>query len=157
MDMIPGRTNRLVLNPTKVGFFRGVCAEYCGASHALMRFPVVVQERDEFNRWLAEQARPAQAPAGVVATRGQCLFLAIGCGACHSVPRPPARGVIGPDLTHVGSRLSLAADTLPNETDAFRRWIALTEELKPGAQMPPFHMLPPDDLTAVAAYLEGLK
>ena len=157
VDMIPGRVTRLVLNPTRAGFYRGVCAEYCGASHALMRFSVVVQEKDEFVRWLADQAELAQAPADPLATRGQNVFLANGCGACHAVRGIPAAGVIGPDLTHVGSRLALAADTLPNETDSFRRWITATEELKPGVQMPPFHMLPPDDLTAVAAYLEGLK
>jgi cytochrome c oxidase subunit 2 len=157
VDMIPGRVTRLVLNPTRTGFFRGVCAEYCGASHALMRLSVVVQEKDDFVRWLADQARSAQAPADPLASQGQDAFLASGCGSCHTVRGTPADGVIGPDLTHVGSRLSVAAETLPNETDAFRRWIAATEELKPGAQMPSFHMLPPEVLSALAAYMEGLK
>ncbi len=157
MDMIPGRLTRLVLNPTTIGQFRGVCAEYCGTSHALMAFPVVVQARDEFALWLAQQAAPAQPAAGQPAERGQELFLAHGCAACHTVRGTAAAGVIGPDLTHVGSRLSLAAGTLPNETDAFHRWVAFADEVKPGVQMPAFHMLPPDDLPALAAYLEGLK
>jgi cytochrome c oxidase subunit 2 len=157
MDMIPGRVTRLVLTPTKTGFFRGVCAEYCGSSHALMRFSVLVQEKEEFVGWLNEQSRPAQPPATPLAGRGQELFLSSGCGACHAVRGTPADGVIAPDLTHVGSRLSLAAETLPNETSAFRRWVAATRDVKPGVQMPSFHMLPPAELDALAAYLEGLQ
>jgi cytochrome c oxidase subunit II len=157
VDMIPGRVTRLALLPTRTGVFRGVCAEYCGASHALMNFNVVVMEKAEFDRWLEEQARPATPPAEPTTARGQALFLANGCGACHAVRGTEAAGVIGPDLTHVGSRRSLAADTLANEPDAFRRWIAHTDIIKPGALMPKFGMLPEDDLRALAAYLEGLK
>jgi len=156
-DMIPGRVTRLVLTPTRTGVFRGVCAEYCGTSHALMKFDVVVEEKEEFNRWLAHQAEPAKPPAEQLATRGQDSFLANGCSACHTIRGTPARGVIGPDLTHVGSRLSIAAGTLPTEADNFRRWIALTEELKPGAHMPKFSVLPPEELRALAVYLDGLK
>jgi cytochrome c oxidase subunit 2 len=157
VDMIPGRVTRLVLKPTRVGVFRGVCAEYCGASHALMAFPVVVQEREEFDRWLAHQARPAEPPVEPAPARGQELFLANGCSACHTVRGTPAAGVIGPDLTHVGSRLSVAAGTLPNEPDDFRRWVAHTTDVKPGALMPSFHMLPPGELQELAAYLKGLR
>jgi cytochrome c oxidase subunit 2 len=157
MDMIPGRVTRLVLNPTKTGTYRGTCAEYCGASHALMRFSVVVQQQEDFARWLADQTMPAQPPSSPAALRGQDLFLSNGCGACHAVRGTAADGVIAPDLTHVGSRLRLAADTLPNEVSGFRQWVAATQALKPGAQMPPFHMLAEEDLDALAAYLEGLK
>ena len=157
VDMIPGRATRLVLKPTKTGVFRGVCAEYCGTSHALMAFNVVVQEREEFDRWLAHQARPAEPPAEPTPARGQELFLANGCGACHTIRGTPAAGVIGPDLTHVGSRLSIAAGTLPNQPDDFRRWVAHTAGVKPGVLMPSFHMLPPDELQALAAYLKGLE
>jgi cytochrome c oxidase subunit 2 len=148
---------RLALKPTRTGVFRGVCAEYCGASHALMAFPVVVLEREEFDRWLAEQAAPAQPPAEPLAARGQELFMANGCSACHTVRGTQANGLIGPDLTHVGSRLSVAAGTLPNEPDDFRRWVAHTTDVKPGVLMPSFHMLPPDELQALAAYLKGLR
>ena len=157
VDMIPGRVTRLALLPTRTGVFRGVCAEYCGTSHALMKFDVVVQEKEEFNRWLAHQARPAEPPTELSAKRGQDHFLANGCGACHTVRGIPAAGVIGPDLTHVGSRLSLAAGTLSAEHDEFRRWIALTEVVKPGAHMPKFDMLPAEHLQALAIYLKGLK
>lgn len=157
IDMIPGRVTYLSLHPTKMGVYRGACAEYCGTSHALMNFYVEVMSKEEFSSWVVQQAQPSQPPAEPTAARGQELFLATGCNACHTVRGTPARGVIGPDLTHVGSRLSLAAGTMPNEPDAFRRWIAHTAEVKPAVNMPSFHMLPPEDQQALAAFLEGLK
>lgn len=157
VDMIPGRINRLVLTPTRTGVFRGVCAEYCGTSHALMAFDVVVVERTEFDRWLAAQATPAQSPIDPASVRGQALVIANGCGACHAIRGTTATGVIGPDLTHVGSRSSLAAGSLGNDPGNYRRWIGHSTEVKPGVLMPPFHMLPADELESIAAYLHGLK
>lgn len=157
LDMFPGRPTRLVLTPTRTGSFRGVCAEYCGTSHALMNFPVVVLEKEEFTRWLNAQTQPARTMSEATAMRGQELFLATGCNACHTVRGTAAAGVIGPDLTHVGSRLRLAADTLPNDPDAFRRWLTHTEVIKPDVRMPNFGMLPPEEVQALAAYLEGLE
>jgi cytochrome c oxidase subunit 2 len=156
-DMIPGRRTRLVLEPTEAGVYRGVCAEFCGASHALMAFRVVVEERPEFDAWLARQAAPAAAPSDDVAAAGAEAFLSNGCGACHTVRGTPAVGKVGPDLTHVGSRLSLGAGTLPNDAAAFRHWIALTDEIKPSVHMPAFGMLPSADIRALAAYLEALQ
>jgi cytochrome c oxidase subunit 2 len=157
IDMIPGRRNRLALEPTRTGVFRGTCAEYCGTSHALMSLYVVVLEPEDFAAWLAHQQEPAQPPAVVLAERGQELFLANGCGACHTVRGTPAAGVVGPDLTHVGSRLSLGAGILPNDPEAFQRWIAHTDNVKPEVLMPAFGMLPPEDVQALAAYLDGLQ
>jgi cytochrome c oxidase subunit 2 len=157
LDMIPGRRNRLVLEPTRTGVFRGTCAEYCGTAHALMSFAVVVMEKADFAAWLAHQRAAAQPPTHALTAHGQELFLAHGCGACHTVRGTPGDGVVGPDLTHVGSRLSLGAGLLPNAPDDFRRWIAQTDTVKPGVHMPAFDMLPPEDLRALAAYLEGLQ
>ena len=157
MDMIPGRTTRLALHATRTGEFRGQCAEYCGTSHALMAFPVVVMEPDAFAAWLEHQAAAAASPTTPEAERGRALFLAAGCGACHAVRGTPADGVIGPDLPHVGSRLSLGAGTLPNDADAFVKWIAETETVKPDVHMPPFGMLARDELHDLAAYLESLE
>lgn len=157
VDMIPGRVNRMLLEPTEPGTYRGACAEFCGESHALMSFSVVVMEPAAFRTWLAHAAEPAAAPATALAERGQALFLANGCGACHSVRGTPARGEVGPDLTHVGGRESLAAGILPNEREAFVRWIAHPEAIKPGVRMPGFGMLPQEDLRAIAAYLDGLQ
>jgi cytochrome c oxidase subunit 2 len=157
IDMIPGRVNRLALEPTRTGTFRGVCGEYCGASHAMMHFDVVVLEPAEFTAWLRAQQEGAAPAVDPAARRGETAFSANGCGACHAVRGTPADGVVGPDLTHVGSRLSLAGGTLRNEPDDFRRWIARSHDFKPDARMPPFGMLPQDDLAALAAYLDGLR
>jgi cytochrome c oxidase subunit 2 len=157
MDMIPGRVTWLTLQPTRTGWFRGTCAEYCGGSHALMGLDVQVLEPPAFDRWLAQQAAPAATPADPVARRGYDTFFAAGCSACHTIRGTPAAGVIGPDLTHVGSRRTLAASVLPNDPGAFRRWIEHPERTKPQARMPRFDMLPADDLTALAGFLEGLQ
>jgi cytochrome c oxidase subunit 2 len=157
IDMIPGRTTFLALQPTVTGEFLGICAEYCGTSHALMHFRVGVMERNAFSRWLEHQATPAPPATASVSRRGEELFLANGCSACHTVRGTPASAAIGPDLTHVGSRLSLAAGVLSNDEDAFARWIAQPETIKPGAHMPSFGMLPVEQVQALAAYLEELQ
>jgi cytochrome c oxidase subunit 2 len=157
MDMIPGRRTRLLLRPTRTGIFPGVCAEYCGSSHALMRFYAVVEERSAFDRWLARQAQPAVVARDGAAARGQVLFVAHGCGACHTVRGTTADGVIAPDLTHVGSRISIGAGILTADRESFRRFVARTGELKPSVHMPSFGVLPPGDLEALAAYLESLQ
>jgi cytochrome c oxidase subunit 2 len=155
--MIPGRVTRLALTPTKTGVFRGTCAEYCGTSHALMSFYVIVEEKETFDRWLAQQQAPALEPTGSLAMHGQTLFLANGCGACHTIRGTPANGTVGPDLTHLGSRVSVGAGIFANSPEALLRWIAHTEQLKPGVLMPSFDMLPKEDLEAMAAYLQELK
>lgn len=155
LDMIPGRTTRLVLEPTRTGTFRGVCAEFCGPSHALMAFPVVVMEQEAFDAWLAGRASPARPGADV--SEGEALFRQAGCGSCHAVRGTAADGTIGPDLTHVGSRLSLGAGILPNDTASFVRFIRQVELIKPGARMPSFAMLPEEDVSAIARYLESLQ
>jgi cytochrome c oxidase subunit 2 len=157
MDMIPGRTNRLTLLPKRTGVFNGVCAEYCGASHALMAFRVVVTEKAEFTAWLNAQAQPAMIAAGPEASRGAELFLSNGCSACHSIRGTVADGVVGPDLTHVGSRLTLGAGVLSNDIQSYRKWLIQTEQIKPEVMMPHFGMLPRDELEAISAYLAALK
>lgn len=157
IDMIPGRVTRLALTPTKTGVFRGACAEYCGTSHALMSFFVVVHEKDDFERWLDHQGSPARLPATAESSRGRDAFLANGCGACHTVRGTPANGVVGPDLTHVGGRLSIGAGAFRNDAESLRRWIARTDHAKPEVLMPSFGMLPADELRAMALYLTELK
>ncbi len=156
MDMIPGRLTRLAIEPTQTGTFRGACAEYCGASHALMAFSVIVMEPRAFREWLDGQARPAVSPADPLAARGETGFIANGCSACHTIRGTTAAGRIGPDLTHVATRSRIAAGTLPNQTGALVRWIAQTDQIKPGVRMPAFHTLDADELLAIAAYLGSL-
>ncbi len=157
VDMMPGRTNEIVLEPTRPGIYRGVCAEYCGTSHALMAFSVVVMEPDAFTRWLEQEAAPAQAPSSALAERGRRGFTAQGCAGCHTIRGTTADGLIGPDLTHVGARLSLGAGVLDNDVEGFALWIAATDEVKPDVRMPSYHVLREDEIEAIAAYLEGLQ
>jgi cytochrome c oxidase subunit II len=157
MDMIPGRVTRLALEPTQTGTFRGVCAEYCGASHALMAFSVVVMEPEEFRAWLDAQARPATPATNPRAAQGETAFITHGCTACHTVRGTPGAGRIGPDLTHVGSRRRIAAETLPNDLVSLEQWIGHAGRFKPGVQMPAFRTLPADERAAIAAYLSGLR
>jgi cytochrome c oxidase subunit II len=157
LDMIPGRKTLLHLQASEPGVSRGQCAEYCGGPHAFMSFHVVALEQTAFQAWLSHQAAPAAAPLGPTESRGSELFLAAGCGGCHSVRGTGARGTIGPDLTHVASRLSLAAATLPNETSSFARWIVDNQHIKPENRMPPFRQFTETQLTALSAYLSGLR
>lgn len=157
VDMIPGRITRLKLEPTKTGVFRGACAEYCGMSHALMNFDVIVMERFDFDRWLDKQREPATIPTAPLAVRGQRLFLRSGCHACHTIRDTEARGKIGPELTHIGSRHTIAASVFPNESEHFAKWIAHPSDIKPGVKMPDFDMLSEEELQAIAAYLENLQ
>jgi cytochrome c oxidase subunit 2 len=157
LDMIPGRETRLALEAERPGIYRGQCAEYCGEQHALMAFLVMAQEPEDFERWLAANSEPASPPANEAAVRGQAIFTSFGCGACHTIAGTEAAGVIGPDLTHIGGRLTLAAGTLPNNPRNMAKWIAASQAIKPDNLMPSYSMLAPDDLAALAAYLEGLR
>lgn len=157
IDMVPGHVNRLRLQATQPGTFRGQCAEYCGGAHALMAFFVIAQTQEEFDTWLAAQRRPAAEPSFTFLQRGKDLFLSRGCGVCHTVRGTPANGQLGPDLTHVGSRRTLAAGTLPNNVGTLAGWTAASQHLKPGNRMPSFDLLEGEQLRAIAAYLESLK
>ena len=158
MDMIPGRTNRLVVRATKAGKFRGVCTEFCGLSHALMAFDVVAMEPAAFDAWLAGQRQgPANLPTGSLAERGARAFWDNGCTGCHAIKDTTARGLIGPDLTHVGSRTSLGAGTTPMTRAALVRFIVDAPAVKPGARMPAYPQMPREEAQAIAAYLESLR
>ena len=156
-DMIPGRETYLSFLPEKVGIFRGQCAEFCGASHALMAFEAVTMTPDAFAEWLDAQAKDALVPETPAAIRGAEVFAREGCGACHTVRGTPATGLVGPDLTHVGGRVSLGAGILGVTIDDFANWLGHTDALKPEVDMPTYDFLSQDDLIALAAYLEGLK
>ena len=157
MDMIPGRSNTLVLQADEAGTYRGACAEYCGASHAQMRLLVVAMPPRKFETWLQAQARPAFPPAAPMAAQGRAAFLRNGCGGCHTVRGTTANGRVGPDLTHVGSRLELAAGAARNNAQGLQHWIERPHASKPGALMPRFDMLPPGEVQAMAHWLEGLR
>jgi cytochrome c oxidase subunit 2 len=155
LDMIPGRVNRMRALARTPGTFRGHCAEYCGAQHAQMLFDVQAVAPDAFDAWVQAQRQPAQA-AKQDLRQGERLFMQA-CAQCHAVRGTAARGTLGPDLTHVGSRASLAAGILPNNVGALGGWIAGSQQIKPGNGMPSFDQWPGEDLRAVAGYLESLK
>jgi cytochrome c oxidase subunit 2 len=153
MDMIPGRTNRLVVRATRSGVFRGACTEFCGLSHARMAFDVVAMEPESFDEWLAELAQPARDVAG----SGRQLFADYGCGGCHVVRGHATGTPIGPDLTHFGGRRTLAAGTLPMTLEAISAFIRDPALTKPGALMPGFVEMPVGDAKAIATYLSELR
>ena len=157
MDMVPGRTNHLLLTASRAGVYRGQCAEFCGEAHARMALHAVAQPQADFDAWLAGQARPATAPETPLQQAGLRVFQDQKCGACHTV-RGVAEGLrLGPDLTHVGSRLHLAAGTLPNGTEGMARWLAHVQDIKPGARMPAYARLSGPDLDALSRWLTSLR
>ena len=155
-DLIPGHVNRITFTAESIGTFTGQCAEFCGESHANMRLRVAVESDSAFRAWLAGQGGLGRLAAkGSVEEKGRDAFRRYGCIACHTVTGVSA-GVIGPNLTHVGSRTTIAAGVLPNTAEALARWIGDPPGVKPGARMPKLPMAPAD-LTALVAYLQSLK
>jgi cytochrome c oxidase subunit 2 len=157
VDMIPGRTTRIVLHATAPGVYRGQCAEFCGAQHSWMAFYVVAEPEADYRAWLARQAAPAAEASSPILARGRDVFLREACAGCHTVRGTAAKGKQGPDLTHVGGRLSIGAGVLSNGTAALAAWIADPQHIKPGNLMPDTKTLSGEDLRALASYLESLK
>jgi cytochrome c oxidase subunit 2 len=155
-DQIPGKVNSMWLQADRPGEYRGQCAEYCGHQHAKMAFTIVAEQPDSFQRWLASQRDTAATPTDSLTRRGQEVFLASTCSMCHTIAGTPAGSRIGPDLTHLGSRRTIAAGTLPNTRGNLAGWIVDPQAIKPGAKMPP-NALDPSDLQALLAYLETLR
>jgi cytochrome c oxidase subunit 2 len=157
-DLTPGRVTRIAFTADSAGEYWGQCAEFCGASHANMRLRVFVQPDSAFHAWVERQrGEPAPAPRGSLAERGRQLFAQGACIACHTIAgMPQARGTVGPNLTHMGSRTTLAGAMFPNTTETLRRWIADAPGLKPGSLMPAMP-LPEDQLAALVAYLQSLR
>ena len=152
MDMIPGRTNRLLIEADAPGVYKGQCAEYCGGPHALMGFVVVAHSPADFARWQASRR-----PAGGAGDEGLALFLSSGCAACHTIRGTSARRLAGPDLTHVGSRKTLGAGILPNNPGTMAGWVADSQAIKPANRMPAYHQFSGEELQALTAYLVALK
>lgn len=156
VDTIPGRTNHLSMTIDTPGTYRGQCAEYCGVQHANMAFDVVAESEDDFRAWLADQATDATAPDTGLARQGRDVFEHQACAGCHTIRGTDATATVGPDLTHVGSRRTIAALTLHNDPDRLRGWIGNAQAIKPGSKMPQLD-LSEDQLDAVVAYLDQLE
>lgn len=158
MDTIPGHVNRLRVQADQPGVFRGQCAEYCGVQHANMALHVIALPSQDYASWLDAQTAPAREPEAVEASLqvGKQYFMHA-CAQCHTIRGTQAAGTLGPDLTHVGSRHSIAAGILPNNVGALAGWIAGSQHIKPGNQMPSFNDLSGEGLRSVAQYMESLK
>ena len=154
LDLIPGRTNRLRIVAPKPGVYRGQCAEYCGGPHAFMAFHVVAREPEDFARWAARQRESLEPPTDAMAARGAELFT-LRCAACHTVRGTSARGNLGPDLTHVAMRSTLAAGVLPNNHGTMAAWISASQRIKPENLMPSFHEFTGVELRGLASFLLG--
>jgi cytochrome c oxidase subunit 2 len=155
-DLIPGRENDISFTPTKVGLYRGQCAEFCGAQHAHMALVVQIEPYADFIKWWEQGLQPAKPPATPLAMAGYQYVTTRECAMCHTVAGTTAGGTVGPDLTHFASARSIAAGTLPMNPSNIRRWVDDPQGVKPGTKMPKVPIAP-NDLNAVVAYLETLK
>ncbi len=156
MDAIPGHPNQFWIQADKPGTYLGTCAEYCGVGHAWMRIRVIAQTQADFQAWEKHQLEVPAQPVSGAAAQGSKLFLNLTCFACHSIAGTPATADIGPNLTQLASRQTLASGRLENTPENLARWIANPQEYKPGSHMPNFHLSAEQDHDLVA-YLETLK
>jgi cytochrome c oxidase subunit 2 len=156
MDLIPNKENSMWFKAQEPGLYYGQCAEFCGVSHANMRFRVVVHGQAAFDAWVYDQRQPAVPPTEPLAQHGLQLFQQKGCGACHAISGTPAQADVGPDLTHVGSRQMLAAGLVTNTSSHLSRWLQNPQAVKPGSLMPNLG-LNDTETAALVAYLQGLK
>jgi cytochrome c oxidase subunit 2 len=155
-DLIPGQTNTMWLQADTAGQYNARCAEYCGDQHAHMSLMVIAQPVGEFNAWLARQRRPALPAGSSASLAGQRVFLEHSCAYCHTVRGTSALGRVGPDLTHIASRATLAGGAFDNTRGNLAGWIQNPDVLKPGTLMPAVPLSGPD-VQAIVAYLEGLR
>ncbi|PYR80863.1 MAG: cytochrome c oxidase subunit II [Acidobacteria bacterium] len=155
-DLIPGIVTNTWIQADEPGVYRGQCAEFCGHQHAHMALEVVAEPMNTFQAWIRHQREPAAEPATDEERRGKDVFMQSTCVTCHAIRGTDAGSHLGPELTHVASRLTIAAGTLPNARGHLAGWIANSQSIKPGNRMPP-NALTPDDLQAVLAYVRSLR
>ena len=156
LDLIPGYSGTTSFRADRPGVYHGRCAEFCGLQHAKMDFLVIADPPERFAAWYEQQLRAAPAPADSVQQKGQQVFLSKQCAMCHAIRGTPANSHVGPDLTHLASRRTLAAGTLPNTRGHLAGWVLDPQKIKPGAKMPP-NQLASDELHALLSYLQSLK
>ena len=155
-DLVPGIVTNTWFQADTPGVYRGQCAEFCGHQHANMALQVVAEPMDRFLAWIRHQRRPAAEPVTDEQRRGRDVFMQSPCVTCHTIRGTDAGSRFGPDLTHVGSRLTIAAGTLPNTRENLERWVANAQAVKAGVRMPPVR-LADDDRRALVSYLRSLR
>ncbi len=155
IDMVPGRQNRVLLYSSRIGTYRGQCSQFCGLQHAQMALYVFAQAPNAFRAWLANMASSAARPSTAQARTGEQVFMSTQCASCHRIAGTPAKGTVGPDLSHLATRTTLASATIPNSPAQLAAWIANPQAIKPGDRMPDLG-LPSGAVNELVAYLEGL-
>ncbi|MCA1408749.1 cytochrome c oxidase subunit II [Ensifer sp. IC3342] len=155
-DLIAGRENMLTLRAERPGIYRGQCAEFCGLQHSHMALFVIAEAQADYERWAERQRGVGAEPTEAEAVAGKAVFMAKQCAACHTIRGTKASGTTGPDLTHVGSRRTIAAGLLEITRGSLAAWIADPQTLKPGNNMP-LVPLTGDELRQLAAYMESLR
>jgi len=153
-DLIPNHPNKMWIEPRETGVYLGQCAQYCGTQHAKMLLRIYVESRQDFDRWIRQQAALAHSDDSLSEERR--IFERTACINCHTVAGTAANGRFGPDLTHLMSRETIASGIAPNTPENLRRWIRRPDDLKPGSLMPPMGLSDPQ-LDAVTAYLVSLR
>jgi len=156
LDLIPGQHNVWRGKATKEGTYRGECAEFCGIQHANMNFLLIAQTPASFDTWALQHQQAPSGPSTELEANGQVVFMRSPCAGCHTIRGTPANGTIGPDLTDIGSRRTLGANTIPNDTGHLAGWIVDSQTVKPGNLMPPVP-LNSEDIQALLAYLKSLE
>jgi cytochrome c oxidase subunit 2 len=155
-DLLPGHTRSLWFRADTPGVYRGQCAEFCGYQHAKMGMLVIAASQEKYDAWIKAQQSAANAPQDSATERGKIVFEGSTCVMCHAISGTVAGATMGPDLTHLASRQTIAAGTLPNTEANLYAWISDPQRIKPGTLMPATK-LDPRDLHALVAYLRQLK
>jgi cytochrome c oxidase subunit 2 len=161
LDAIPTRINKLVIQADKAGVYRGECAEFCGLQHAHMGFMVVAQSQTDYDNWVKAQSQGAAQPSNPITQQGQKVFMTTGCVFCHTIRGLDDKEIdrsgidLGPDLTHLDSRLTIAGASLEKNRGNLAGWIIDAQHVKPGSLMPEMSVKS-EDLQALLAYLESL-
>ncbi|MGH9522963.1 MAG: c-type cytochrome, partial [Terriglobales bacterium] len=157
VEMIPGQPNFIRIEASRAGSFDGECGEFCGVQHAHMRLLVVAQQPADYEAWRQQQLMPAAVPTSQEALHGQEVFNNGACALCHTVRGTVAQGKVAPDLTHIGSRQFIAANSFKNDTANLEAWVTHAQSLKPGNEMPDLSEFNGSDLRALVTYLQQLK
>lgn len=157
VDVMPARENTILLEADVPGRYDGQCAEFCGEEHAMMRIVVIAQNETDYEAWRIAQQGPSIIPTHEPEIHGLEVFEQRSCGLCHTIRGTHALGTVGPDLTHLGSRQMIAANSYPNDRAHLQAWITRPHALKPQVLMPNLFQMTGDDINALATYLRSLK
>ncbi len=155
IDTIPGQRNRILIYSNQLGTFRGQCGQFCGLQHAHMAMLAIVQTKTAFRKWLRNEAAKARPPTTAAEKAGQSVFLTT-CSSCHTIRGTSASGYVGPDLTHLAGRQSLAGLAVANRPRSLAHWIVDSQDVLPGNEMPDFK-LTGTQLRDLVSYLDSLK